>query len=55
MSAEPVVLVSEDDGVLVITLNRPAVRNAVDEEAAQAIAAALWIGWTRRPRCSSGC
>ena len=41
MSAEPVVLVSEDDGVLVITLNRPAVRNAVDEEAAQAIAAAL--------------
>ena len=41
MSAEPVVLVSEDDGLLVITLNRPAVRNAVDEEAAQAIAAAL--------------
>ena len=37
----PVLVERRDDGVLVITLNRPEVRNAVDVPMAEAIAAAL--------------
>ncbi len=35
------VLTEERDGILVITINRPAVRNAIDEATAYALAAAL--------------
>jgi enoyl-CoA hydratase len=40
MSDEPVLL-SEDDGVLTITFNRPDARNAVNQALAEAVAAAL--------------
>ena len=40
MSDEPVLL-SEDDGVLTITFNRPEARNAVNQALAEAVAAAL--------------
>jgi enoyl-CoA hydratase len=38
---EPPVLRSESDGVLIVTLNRPGVRNAIDTATAQAIADAM--------------
>lgn len=38
---EPKVLTRAADGVLVVTINRPAIRNAIDTETAQAIAAAM--------------
>jgi len=37
----PAVLVDEADGILVVTLNRPRVRNAVDVAVAEAVAAAM--------------
>ncbi|MFG2847972.1 crotonase/enoyl-CoA hydratase family protein [Kitasatospora sp. NPDC048296] len=40
-TAEPLVRTERRDGVLVITLNRPEARNAVDRPTAQALAAAL--------------
>jgi enoyl-CoA hydratase len=39
--AEPPVLTSSDDGVQVVTINRPQARNAIDRETAEGIAAAL--------------
>jgi enoyl-CoA hydratase len=41
MTDEPVVLTEERDGVLLVTLNRPDQRNAVDAAVARGIAAAL--------------
>ena len=41
MSEEPVVLTDEADGVLVITINRPQAKNAVNRAVAEGIAAAL--------------
>src|SRR4051795_4495757 len=41
MSEEPAVLTERRDGVLVITINRPAVRNAVNAAVAEGIATAL--------------
>ncbi|GAA4242479.1 crotonase/enoyl-CoA hydratase family protein [Actinomadura meridiana] len=38
---DPAVLTEEDGGVLIVTINRPKVRNAVNGEAARAIAAAM--------------
>jgi Enoyl-CoA hydratase/carnithine racemase len=40
-TAAPCVLVNRSNGVLIITLNRPNVRNAVDQAMAEAVAAAL--------------
>ncbi|MFJ3308311.1 crotonase/enoyl-CoA hydratase family protein [Streptomyces sp. NPDC086549] len=40
-TTEPVVLTEREDGVLVITLNRPRVRNAIDQALADAVDAAL--------------
>jgi enoyl-CoA hydratase len=39
--AEPPVLTSSDDGIQVVTINRPEARNAIDRETAEGIAAAL--------------
>nr|MDT0666291.1 enoyl-CoA hydratase-related protein [Micromonospora sp. DSM 115978] len=39
--ADPEVLVASDDGVMVITLNRPSARNAVNRALAEQVAAAL--------------
>ena len=41
MSEESVVLTDEVDGVLVITINRPQAKNAVNRAVAEGIAAAL--------------
>src|SRR3954465_11608891 len=41
MSDQPAVLTERRDGVLVVTLNRPEVRNAVNRAVAEGIAAAL--------------
>ncbi len=41
MAAEPVVLTEERDGVLLVTLNRPDQRNAIDAAVAHGIGAAL--------------
>ncbi len=41
MSSEPAVLTEERDGVLLVTLNRPEQRNAVNRAVAEGIAAAL--------------
>src|SRR3954465_14429571 len=41
MSDQPAVLTERRDGVLVITINRPAVRNAVNSAVAEGIATAL--------------
>ena len=41
MAADPAVLTERRDGTLVITINRPEVRNAIDAAAAQGIADAL--------------
>lgn len=41
MSAEPVVLVEERDGVLLITINRPDKRNAIDSATRRALADAI--------------
>ena len=40
-TADDVVTVAADGGVAVITINRPAVRNAVNTATAEALAAAL--------------
>ncbi|MFD4242414.1 crotonase/enoyl-CoA hydratase family protein [Streptomyces sp. NPDC058525] len=42
-TAQPVVLTERQDGVLVISLNRPHVRNAIDQALARALDAALLL------------
>ena len=50
---QPVVLVSVQGSVQIITINRPAVRNAINKEVAVALAAAL-IELDARPELHVG-
>ena len=52
--SEPAVLTEVRDGVLLVTLNRPEQRNAVNRAVAEGIAARS-SGSTQMARCGSAC